>query len=78
MIWLEMISIRAAGTIEIERVFEICRPYCQSNSAGELLKLTVYCSARYETDISIHLHWKSDPGPGSIPGLEVISALEDL
>jgi hypothetical protein len=78
MIWLEIISIRTAGAIETERIFEICGQCCQCNPTGQLLKLIVYRSARYETDISIHLHWKSDPGPGSILGLEVISALDDL
>jgi len=40
--------------------------------------MKVYCSARYKTDISIHFQWKSDPGPGSILGLEVVSALKEL
>jgi hypothetical protein len=78
MVWLEIVSIRTACAIETDRIFEICRQCCRCNSTGQLLKLIVYRSARYDTDISIHFHWKSDPGPGSIPGLEVISALEDL
>ncbi|MGA2405004.1 MAG: hypothetical protein ABSG91_25450 [Syntrophobacteraceae bacterium] len=78
MIWLEMISIRTAGVIEAAKVFDICRQSFQSIAVEKLLKLTVYCNAKYTTDISIHLQWKSDPGPRSILGSHVSSALGDL
>ena len=78
MIWLEMISIRTAGIIEAGKVFEICRQMFQSIADEKLLKLTVFCNARYATDISIHLHWKSDSVSGSILGEELSSALGDL
>jgi hypothetical protein len=80
MSWLEIISIRTAGTIEIGKVLDICRQCCQCAGAGELLKIIVYRSAQYETDVSIHLHWQSDPGPEcrSILGREVRAALGDL
>lgn len=80
MIWLEMISIRTAGTIETEKVFEICRECFKSVADGQLSRVIVYRSAQYQTDISIHLQWESDPGPGgrSILGGKVRSALIDL
>ena len=78
MIWLELISLRAADLIEAEKAFEFCRESFQSIAAEQLLKLTVYCNAQYITDMSIHLQWKSDPGPGSILGKEVSSALKDF
>jgi hypothetical protein len=78
MIWLEMISIRTAGTTETEKVLEICRECLRPFSARGPLTMKVYCSAKYKTDISIHFQWKSDPGPGSILGMEVISALKEL
>jgi hypothetical protein len=78
MIWLEMISIRTAGIIEAGKVFEICSQMFQSIADEKLLKLTVFCNARYATDISIHLQWKSDSGSGSILGRGMISALGDL
>jgi hypothetical protein len=78
MIRLEMISIRTAGIIEAGKVFEICRQMFQSIADEKLLKLTVFCNARYATDISIHLQWKSGPGSGSILGREINSALGDL
>ncbi len=78
MIWLEMISIRTAGIIEARKVFETCRQIFQSIADEKLLKWTVFCNARYATDISIHLEWKSDSGSGSILGREISSALGDL
>ena len=78
MIWLEMISIRTAGIIEAGKVFEICSQMFQSIADEKLLKLTVFSNARYATDISIHLQWKSDSGSGSILGREISSALGDL
>jgi hypothetical protein len=78
MIWLETISIRTAGVIEAGRVFETCRQIFRSLAVETLLKLTVFCNARYTTDISIHLQWKSDPGSGSVLGNEVSTALAGL
>ncbi len=78
MIWLEMISIRTAGIVEAGKVFEICRQVFQSIAVEKLLKLSVFCNARYATDISIHLQWKSDPGYGSILGSELSTAIGDL
>jgi len=78
MIWLEIISIRTAGIIEAGKVFDICRQMFQSIADEKLLKLTVFFNARYATDISIHLHWKSKAGYKSILGMEVSSALGNL
>ncbi len=78
MIWLEMISVRTAGIIEAGKVFEICRHMFQFIEDEKLLKLTVFSNAKYATDISIHLQWKSDHGSGSILGREISSALRDL
>lgn len=78
MIWLEIISIRTAGIIETGKVFEICRHMFQSIADEKLLKWTVFCSAKYATDISIHLQWKSESGSGSILGGEMTSALSDF
>ena len=78
MMLLEIISIRTAGIMEAGEVFEICRQMFQSIADDKLLKSTVFCNARYATDISIHLRWKSDSGSGSILGCEMSSALGDL
>jgi hypothetical protein len=78
MIWLEMINIRTAGIIEAGKVFEICGQMFRSIADEKLLKLTVFCNAKYATDISIHLQWKGDSGSESILGKEMSAALGDL
>ena len=78
MMWLEMISTRAAGIVEVGKILEICRQTHQLIAGEELLKMTVFCNTRHATDISIHLQWKSDSGSGSILGRELSSALADL
>jgi hypothetical protein len=78
MVWLEIINTRAAGIAEAGKVFGIYREMSQSVEDEKLLKLAVFCNARYPTDVSIHLHWKSDPGVKSVLGSEISSALEDL
>jgi hypothetical protein len=78
MIWIEMISTRAAGIVEAEKILEICRQTHQFIAGEELLKMSVFCNTRHATDISIHLQWKSDPGTGSVLGRELTSALADL
>jgi hypothetical protein len=78
MTWLEMISTRAAGIVEAEKILEICRQTHQSIAGEKLLKMSVFCSTRYATDVSIHLQWKSNPGTGSVLGRELSSALAGL
>jgi hypothetical protein len=78
MIWLEMISIRTARAVEASKVMNLCRESVQSIADENLLNMTVFSNAKYGTDISIHLQWKSDPGSGSILGNQVCSALSDL
>ncbi|MCE5333259.1 MAG: hypothetical protein LLG06_01580 [Desulfobacteraceae bacterium] len=80
MVWLEMVSIRMSGSAEMDKAFEICRQCLASVAGGELLRVVVYGSTRYSTDITIHFEWKSNPGPEgrSILGREVSTALSDL
>jgi len=78
MIWLEMISTRAAGITEAGEVLEICRQMHLSIADEKLLKMTIFRNAKYATDICILLHWESDPGTGSILGKELSAMLEDF
>lgn len=78
MTWLEMINIRTARVIEAGKIIELCRQSLQSGGLEKLLKLTVYCSAKYPTDISVHFDWESDPGPKSPLGSLLSSALREV
>ncbi len=78
MTWLETINIRTARVTEAAKVIELCRQHFQSIAVEELLKLSVYCSAKYSTDISIHLEWASNPGSESFSGRAIREALRDF
>ncbi len=78
MIWLETINIRTGGINDAGKVFETCREIFQSVAAENLLKLRVFSNAKYTTDIGIHFQWSSNPGPASILGTMVSSAIGDL
>lgn len=78
MKWLETINIRAARATDAAKAIELCRESLPSTVVEKLLKLTVYSSARYATDISIHLEWESDPGSKSVLGRALSAALGDL
>lgn len=78
MIWLEMVNSRAAGIIEAGRILEICRKMSGTIADEKLLKMTVFCNARYATDISIHLQWSANPGTGSHLGRVLSSEIGDL
>lgn len=78
MVWLETINIRSAGVIEAAKVLGLCKQIVEATEFDTVLRFKVYCNAMYATDISIHLQWKSDPGPSSVLGNELASALRDL
>lgn len=78
MVWLETINIRSAGVIEARKVLELCSQIAESTAPDAALRVKVFCNSTYTTDISIHLQWNSDPGPSSILGNELTSALRDL
>jgi hypothetical protein len=78
MIWVETINIRTAGIIEAGKVLDLCREILESIAFETALRLKVFCSTKYTTDISIHLQWKSDPGPSSVLASQLISALGDF
>ena len=78
MVWLEMINIRTAGVIEAGKVLDLCRQVFESIAFEPALRLKVFCNAKYVTDIGIHLRWKLDPGPSSVLGNQLSSALGDF
>jgi hypothetical protein len=57
---------------------DICRQMYLSIASNKLLKMTIFCNARYATDISIHLQWKSNPGDESVLGISITEALGNL
>lgn len=78
-LWLETINLRIARVSKVAEAIELCRRF-QSFAVNveKLLKVSVYCSARYSTDISIHLTWVSDPGAESALGRSISETLGEL
>jgi hypothetical protein len=72
------IIARTAGVIEAEKALDICRQMYLCTDDNNLLKVNIFWNARYATDISIHLQWKSNAGDESVLGRELSSELESL
>jgi hypothetical protein len=79
MKWLEVIKLRAAGNSEglLEGLFR------EINKAGQkrgLVEIKSYRHAALETDLSVHLHWKSErpEQDGSSLGLSLAQALKEF
>jgi hypothetical protein len=78
--WLEIISVRTAGGVEIESALELCLQIASERSQGLCAELTFYRSALHATDLSMHIHWPADTeGPlKSNFGVQVARMLSDF
>ena len=79
MIWLEIISVRAATHEEATAALDLCRKI-EPGSTAQPVDLRVYCNAGYETDLSVHIRWDfNGRRHGKTPfGLELGAALSKL
>ena len=80
MIWLEVISVRTSTYEETMTALDRCRSIQRCCSTGQPLDLRVYCSASYESDLSVHIRWDAGGGRhGKSPlGMELNSAFSSL
>ncbi len=79
MKWLEVIKIRAARTDE-GLLEEVVQELARAGRNRGLLEMKTYRHALLDSDISVHLHWRSAQVEenGSIPGLQLARALKDF
>lgn len=80
MIWLEIISVRTATYEETAAALDLCKKIRAQGSTGQPIELRVYCSASYETDLSVHIRWNFNGkrhGKTAL-GLELSAALSKL
>jgi hypothetical protein len=79
MKWLEVIMLRAAGNNEglLEELF---REMNRAGQKGGLEEIRTYRHAALETDLSVHLHWKSERPEqnGSSLGLRLVQAFKEF
>ncbi len=83
MRWVEIITLRSPMAIDRQFVDELLRGVSESDSPTDrskhLLQIKIYYHSVIETDLSIHIYWKSQPGTQdkSPLGLRFSSALRN-
>jgi hypothetical protein len=84
MKWVEIITLRSPGNIETRFVDELLKGVSERDSPTDtptqLVEIKIYHHSVVETDLSIHIYWKSKPGSQnkSPLGLRFSSALKPL
>jgi hypothetical protein len=80
---VEIITLRSSGKIDRQLVDGLLERAPDSDSPTDtphLVEIRIYHHSVVETDLSIHIHWKSEPGgqDKSALGLRFSSALRNL
>jgi len=84
MKWVEIITLRSPTSINKKFVDELLKEVGESASPSDtpknLIEIKIYHHSVVETDLSIHIFWKSEPGSQnkSPLGLRFSSALRNL
>src|SRR4030042_6057594 len=84
MKWVEIITLRSPTSINKQFVDELLKEVGESASPTDtpknLIEMRIYHHSVVETDLSIHIYWKSEPGSQnkSPLGLRFSSALRNL
>jgi hypothetical protein len=84
MKWVEIISLRCPGNIDTRFVDELLKEISESDlptdTPKHLIEMKIFHDSVVETDLSIHIYWKSEPGSQdkSPLGLRIASALKPL
>ena len=80
MKWVEIITLRSPANIDTQFVYELLKEAGNSDSPKHLVEIRIYHHSVVETDLSIHIYWKSDPGRQnkSPLGLRLSDALKNL
>jgi len=80
MKWIEIITLRSPTRINTKFVDELVKQVDQSHTPKHLVEIRTYHHSVVETDLSIHIHWRSEPGTQhkSALGLKFSYALRNL
>jgi hypothetical protein len=84
MRWVEIITLRSPGNINRQFMDELLKGISESDlptdTPKHLAAIKIYHHSVVETDLSIHIHWKSEAGgqDKSPLGLRFCSALKPL
>lgn len=80
MKWVEIITLRSPTRINAQFVDELLKQVDKSDTPKHLVGIKTYHHSKVETDLSIHIYWKSEPGSQrkSPLGLKFSYALRNL
>jgi hypothetical protein len=80
MKWVEIITLRSPTRINTQLVDELVKQVDKPDTPKHLVEIRIYHHSVVETDLSIHIHWKSEPGSQhkSPLGLKFSYALRNL
>ena len=82
MRWVEVISLRCPANVNTQFVDEFLKKVGEFDIPKNLLEIRIYHHSVVETDLSIHIHWKSERMTQSMIksplGLRVSSVLKEL
>ena len=80
MKWVEIITLRSPSNISRQFLDELLDEAGKSDTPKHLVEIKIYHHSVVETDLSIHIYWKSEPGSQhKTPlGLKFAYALKNL
>ena len=80
MKWVEIITLRSPTRINTQFVDELVNQVDRSDMPKHLVEIRTYHHSVVETDLSIHIYWRSEPGTQhkSALGLKFSYALKNL
>ncbi len=80
MKWVEIITLRSPARIDKQFVDELLKQVDKSDIPKHLVEIRIYHHSVVETDLSIHIYWKSEPESQrkSPLGLKFSYALKDF
>jgi hypothetical protein len=80
MKWVEIITLRSPTRINTQFVDELLKQADKADIPKHLVEIRIYHHSVVETDLSIHIYWRSEPGSQnkSPLGLKLSYALRNL
>ncbi len=80
MNWVEIITLRSNENIHESLIQELLKPVDGGSESDGLKAMKVYRNAWIDTDVSIHLHWRSTEAnqQGSVVGLALAKILREF
>ena len=62
MKWIEIITLRSPANISTQFLDDLLKEVGKSDKPEHLIEIKIYHHSVVETDLSIHIHWKSETG----------------